>query len=276
MRNVLITGTPRSGTTLVCSLLNTLPDIVALHEPMNVWEFAKCRDSGEVANMVKHFCAETRKSLHEHGFAVSKHVGGKILDNVATDQVNRAGTRLRKREHGRVVIDKPLSHDFTLAIKHPGAFSALLETLVKNFECFAIIRNPLATLASWNSLAWLSVKGGHTPIGEKLDVNLARDLANTPDPIERQIHILEWFYDRFRHCLPERALIKYEDLIASRGRELAKFFPAASESEEELSSKNVNKYYDRALMTDLGERLLRRDGPIWHFYTKRDVENLLS
>lgn len=31
MRNVLITGTPRSGTTLLCSL-NKIPDTVALHE----------------------------------------------------------------------------------------------------------------------------------------------------------------------------------------------------------------------------------------------------
>ena len=29
-RNVLITGIPRSGTTLVCSLLNKVPDVVAL------------------------------------------------------------------------------------------------------------------------------------------------------------------------------------------------------------------------------------------------------
>jgi hypothetical protein len=38
----------------------------------------------------------------------------------------------------------------------------------------------------------------------------------------------------------------------------------------------VNKYYDRALMLELGQRLLRRDGPLWHFYGKRDVENLLT
>lgn len=31
MRNVLITGTPRSGTTPLCSL-NKIPDTVALHE----------------------------------------------------------------------------------------------------------------------------------------------------------------------------------------------------------------------------------------------------
>jgi len=272
MRNVLITGTPRSGTTLVCSLLNKLPDVVALHEPMNVFEFVGL-SGDEAAAMVENFCAESRKSLHEEGFAVSKHVGGKVHDNSAA--VDRAGKRTRQTEHGRIEIDKPLSKDFTLAIKHPAAFTALIETLSKHFECFAIIRNPLATLASWNSLDWFPLKDGHLPIGEKLDVDLARELAAKSDPIERQIHILEWFCDRFRRFLPERALIKYEDLIASHGRELAKFFPAAAELDEDLTSKNVNKYYDRALMADLGERLLRREGAIWNFYGKRAVENLL-
>ena len=70
MRNVLITGTPRSGTTLVCSLLNKLPDIVALHEPMNVFDFVG-RGGEETAKMIEKFCAESRKSLHEQGFAIS-------------------------------------------------------------------------------------------------------------------------------------------------------------------------------------------------------------
>ena len=275
MRNVLITGTPRSGTTLVCSLLNKLADVVALHEPMNVWDFAQCRDSGEVTNLIKDFCAETRKSLHEHGYAISKHVGGKIPDNVATDKVNRAGTRLRKREHGLVTIDKPLSQNFTLAIKHPGAFSALLKTLVDHFECFAIVRNPLATLASWNSLHWLPLKNGHSPIVEKLDVDLARKLTDKSDPIERQIHILDWFYDQFRRFLPDGAVIKYEDVVATKGRELAKFFPVAADLDENLGSKNLSQFYDRALMNELAKRLLNRDGPIWNFYTRHDVESLL-
>jgi hypothetical protein len=276
MRNVLITGTPRSGTTLLCSLLNKLPDTVALHEPMNVWKFPKCPDAGAIADVIEGFCAETRRSLHEHGYAMSKHVGGHIPDNVAADQVNRSGTRLRHTEHGPVHVEKPLSQDFILAIKHPVAFTALLETLSQRFECFAIIRNPLATLASWNSLAWLNVGKGRAPIGEKLDAQLQRDLAAEPDAIERQLHILEWFYQRFAKFLPEEAIVKYEDLVASRGRELAKFFPAATDFDENLSSKNVNRFYDRALMVDLGGRLLRRPGVIWDFYSKREVESLIA
>jgi hypothetical protein len=276
MRNVLITGTPRSGTTLLCSLLNKLPDTVALHEPMNVWEFPKCPDADAIADVIERFCTETRKSLLEKGVAVSKHVGGLIPDNVAADQVNRSGTRLRHTEHGPVRIEKPLSNDFALAIKHPVAFTALLGTLSKRFECVAIVRNPLSMLASWNSLAWLNVKNGHAPIGEKLDAQLQQDLADQPDVFERQIHILEWFYRRFREFLPERAIVKYETLIETRGRELGNFFPNAAALDENLTSKNVNKFYDRALMVELGEKLLGRSGVIWDFYSKEDVEKLMA
>ena len=276
MRNVLITGTPRSGTTLVCALLNKLPDTVALHEPMNVWEFPKCANHRAVADVIEKFLNETRTSLHDRGVAISKHVGGLIPDNVAANEVTPSGTRIRRTEHGPVKVEKTLSPDFLLAIKHPVAFTAMLGVLRERFECFAIIRNPLAMLASWNSLAWLNAKDGHVPIGEKLDEKLREKLASEPDPIERQLHILEWFYQRYREFLPEGAIIKYENLIASRGRELAKFFPAAADLDENLSSKNVNKFYDHALMVDLGERLLRRSGVIWDFYKKRDVETLIA
>ena len=276
MRNVLITGTPRSGTTLLCSLLNKLPDTVALHEPMNVWEFPNCPDATAIADVIERFCRDTRKSLLEKGVAVSKHVGGLIPDNVAADQVNRSGTRLRHTEHGPVRIDKPLSEKFALAIKHPVAFTALLGTLSQRFECVAIVRNPLSMLASWNSLAWLNVRNGHAPIGEKLDPQLRQELAGQPDVFERQMHIMEWFYKRFREFLPNNAILKYEDLIASHGRELRSFFPEAATLNENLVSKNANKFYDKALMQELGEKLLRRSGIIWDFYDKNDVEKLLA
>ena len=275
-RTVLITGVPRSGTTLVCSLLNKLPDVVALHEPMDVWDFSKCRDSNELAKNIERFCAEARRSLREHGYAISKHVGGEIRDNAAANAVDQSGNRVRRTEHGKIEINKALSENFTLAIKHPLAFTALLEPLSKQFEFFAVIRNPLATLGSWNSLDWLKVKKGHAPIAEKLDVDLARKLAGESDAIERQIQILEWSYERYRRFLPERAVLKYENLIATRARELARFFPAAADLNEDLVSQNLNKHYDRALMSDLGQRLLPRDGPIWNFYSRGDVENLLG
>ena len=41
--DIVLTGVPRSGTTLICYLLNKVPDAIALHEPMAVAEFPKLR-----------------------------------------------------------------------------------------------------------------------------------------------------------------------------------------------------------------------------------------
>ena len=64
--------------------------------------------------------------------------------------------------------------------------------------------------------------------------------------------------------------------LYDQGRELARFFPEAAELDENLSSKNVNKFYDHPLMLDVGERLLRRPGVIWEYYNKSDVEKLMA
>lgn len=275
MRNVLITGTPRSGTTLVCSLLNKLPDTIALHEPMDVWQFPKCANHAEAAELVAQFIEQSRASLISSGVAISTHVGGEITDNIASAKADRTGSRTRSTERGPVKFAKSLSPDFTLAIKHPVAFTAMLPTLSARFECIAIIRNPLATLASWNSLRWINVRNGHAPIGEQLDGELKTALSRMPDVYDRQLHILQWFYGRFRGCLPAASVFRYEDIVATRGHALSEFFPAATELDKGLGSQNLSEHYDRQLMRELGERLLAQEGDIWAFYAKSDVERLL-
>ena len=80
-------------------------------------------------------------------------------------------------------------------------------------------------------VTWSAVKGGHAPIGEKLDRELQQTLAQQPDAIERQLIILEWFYARFRRYLSDSSIIKYEDLIAS-GADVYQFTPAQPSLEE--------------------------------------------
>ena len=58
-----------------------------------------------------------------------------------------------------IAVEPPASPDFTLVIKHPVAFTALLPILIERFEVFAIVRNPLAVLASWESAPFLQREG---------------------------------------------------------------------------------------------------------------------
>src|SRR5688500_6211375 len=92
--NILITGTPRSGTTLTCHLLNLLPDTVALHEPMRVSEFGALHDHAEICRTIARFCADQRAAIGERGRAVSKQIDGTVPDN--THEALRVDNELRR------------------------------------------------------------------------------------------------------------------------------------------------------------------------------------
>ena len=52
--DIILTGIARSGTTLSCSLLNKLPQCVALHEPMNPAELVDLLLPGRAARADAH------------------------------------------------------------------------------------------------------------------------------------------------------------------------------------------------------------------------------
>ena len=270
--NVLITGTPRSGTTLVCHLLNKLDDTVALSEPMKTSKLIKIASLAEVPAAVQKFCDKQRQSLLTRKRAISKNVGGVLADNTFS---NEAGLRKEISSKGEILVDKDLSPDFTLILKHPAIFTASLAELVQHFPVYTIMRNPLAVMASWNSIESL-LRKGRVPVAENLDPELRSTLQRIRNPIDRQIQILDWYHAQwYRHLAPEN-FIRYEDIVSSRGTALSVVHPAAGQLDEPLSSRNIGDAYDRELTLRLGERLLASDGAHWRSYSKESVELLLE
>jgi hypothetical protein len=274
-RNIILSGVPRSGSTLACFLLNKLPDVVALHEPMQVWRLKELPDRARVLDEIEAFLEESRERLLSEGLAPSKHIDGRVPDNPFTDVVAESGLRTIQDRRDTISFEGPLSEAFVLVIKHPVAFAALLEDLVTRFRCFATIRNPLAVLGSWNSID-LPFQRGHAPIGEALDPPLGRALAQIPAVHERQLHLLGWFYDRFRRFLPRESVLRYEDVVETGGGALEVVTGRAADLAEPLEDRNGSQLYDRALMQDLGARLLASEGPYWDFYSRDDVARLLD
>jgi hypothetical protein len=273
--NVLLTGVPRSATTLACHLLNKLPDTVALHEPMRVRKFAGLKDHEEICRSIKQFCDEQRKSVHERKRAISRNVAGVVPDNPFGTELSKAGLRQSIDSRGEITIDKRLSQDFMLVIKHNAAFSALLQGLAERFPVYALIRNPLAALTSWSSVS-SGPQSGHASAAERLDSNLRARLATIDDKLDRQIYLLGWFYGQFHQYLPEHAIIRYETLVSSRGRALNVVRSEANELNEPMENRNANKLYDYEGMLQIGERLLASEGAYWEFYTRESVEQLLN
>ena len=273
--DILLCGLPRSGTTLACNLLNQLPETVALHEPMRVREFGSLADYAAVCQAIGRFCDEQRATLRAQGLARSKQVAGAVPTNTHSEERPAGGLRQSVVSGGALVVDKPLSPDFLLVVKHISAFAAILGEAVHHFPVYALVRNPLATLASWNSIDF-GFRQGRAAAAERLDPALAARLAAIPDDYDRQLALLSWFHEQFQRNLPERAIIRYESLIDSHGHALSVIQPSAAELSESLQSYNLNPLYDRASTLRIGERLLRSEGAYWDFYPRSSVESLLQ
>jgi hypothetical protein len=277
MPDVILTGLPRSGSTLTCHLLNRCADTVALHEPIPIPELARTHAGDELVGCIAEFYQDTRRSLLQERRAVSKNIGGSVPDNTfGVARSGRQNLRHNLDSHGEVSFaGKELSANFTLAIKHNAGFTALLDRLVTQVPCYGIVRNPLSVLASWNSVNH-PVQQGHVPAGERIDPALQAALARIEDRHERQFYILEWFLERFARLLPRGSILRYEDVVASGGRALAPVVSDAATLDEPLQSRNVNTAYDSGLMSVLGEKLLGRDGAIWEFYSRESVSSMLA
>ncbi|WP_282276956.1 hypothetical protein [Stenotrophomonas sp. PS02297] len=271
-RNIALTGVPRSGTTLCCKLLGQAADTVALFEPMPVHELPLRREQAIAA--VDAFFSASRRGLLESGKASSQQVGGQVPDNPFGSERGHSGPRVRMAHLGEIVVEKPLSAGFTLVVKHNAAFTALLPELGDAFDCYAVVRNPLAVLASWNSVD-LPVAAGRMPAGERLDPALAARLDGEPEVLQRQLCLLDWVFGRFAAYVPTGRIIRYEEVVASEAGALAATTGVAV-PRSELSNRNASALYDPEACRRYADGLSGQAGAWGHFYDASDIGNALD
>ncbi|OAV44835.1 hypothetical protein [Lewinella sp. 4G2] len=267
-RDIILTGVPRSGTTLACFLLSKIPHVVALNEPMRT---AKYRSRSEALSAVPEFYADTRKSILERGVATARAVKGKMTTNHFA-QVK--GKRVKLVSKQEIEIDKPLGPDFRLACKHNALFTILQDDLRQDHPFFAIIRNPLAVLASWKSVE-IPASRGEVRALDYLLPEAGERLKAAGDVDQRQLFILDWYFRKYAE-LEANQVIKYEDIIATDGKALSVVDAGAKDLNEDLSSRNRSKVYDWDTMGPLAEKLLASDNACWQFYERAEVEKLIA
>jgi ribosome-associated protein YbcJ (S4-like RNA binding protein) len=273
-RNVILTGIPRSGTTLACHLLQKLPETVALHEPVDLTVYRHLTNHRPICEGIGRFFDEMRDSIETRQIAISRHSDGTVPDNPFSDEFSESGLRKHVNPRGEIRIEKALGPDFLLVIKQNQIFTAVLESLIQHFPCHAIIRNPLSVLGSWSTVAIPAHFGLATSV-ERLDPGLAERIEPIQDAVERQLCLLSWYYEKYLRVLPQESILRYEDIVATGGKALRIVAPEAAQLNERLETKNKNKLYDAQLLRQLGSRLLNSGGAYWDFYSRESVEELL-
>jgi hypothetical protein len=288
--DIVITGLPRGGTTLTCELLSSVPDTVALDEPMDnaAWSGRTLirrtpkkggqsvpLDARRFIREVRSFFDNTRRALLAGESVHTKHVGGKVFGGKFLDERTETGLRKQITSRSAITLDKELTPDFALAVKHNAGFTVALEHLVKHFPTYAIVRHPLSTLSSWQTVD-IPINRGRVGRAERSDPSLRALLDDTPDVLDRQLILLDWFFGAYDRHLPRESVISYEDIVATGGAALGAIVPAAADLTRGMESRNKASVYDRDMMRTLGERLLATDGAWWKFYAKDSVRELME
>ncbi len=268
-RTWLLTGIPRSGSSLACRLAGQAPDVVALSEPIPGKDFTDMTDPRDAREAIRRFVRRTRKGIRATGLAPSLQVAGRLDDNVVAVEAE-AGLRRRQAELGEIRIDKVLSRRFTLVVKHNALFAALLPELTGLFDCLALVRNPLAVLASWQTVD-LPVGRGRIPAGEQFDPQLRVALDAAPDVLARQLIVLDWFFAQYADNLPGERVLRYESLVEGDAEALYRLLGRTSSARESLANRNAHGAYGSAAIEDLLTAL--EVGGAWtRFYAAADCE----
>lgn len=270
-RDLILTGVPRGGTTLGCRILGQCHDTVALFEPMAVSALPRDNPAAAVTAIQDYF-KQARQQLLADGTATSKQRDGVVPDNSFGSDRDQYGRRQLKVVPGVIQLARP-SPAFTLVIKHNAAFAALLPELSDCFEALAIVRNPLAVLASWNSVS-LPVSRGRVPAGERLDASLSQRVRTAGDVLEKQLLLLEWFFQRFRSTLRPRQVLRYEDIITTQGGCLRDRAALTGGYDQHLEERNANPDYSGRAMSRAADALVERQVHWQPWYSANDVAAL--
>ena len=269
-RTWLLSGIPRSGSSLCCRLADKLPGVVGLSEPIGRDLSASAADAESACTLIERFVERTRARAIAEGMVPTVHVDGRLDDDRVTDEAPEGGLRRRRGVQGQIALATELAPDFGLLIKHNALFAALLPQLAGRFNCLAIVRNPLAVLTSWQTVD-LPVGRGRIPAGEQFDDALRTALDAEPDRLRRQVRVLDWFFQRYDAHLDARKVIRYEDLVDSGGRVLYQALGDAQAPLEALASRNDNTAYDGVDFERLLHALLDQGGTWSEFYAASEL-----
>lgn len=273
-KTIILTGVPRSGSSLSCNILNHFENTLALLEPMRVFESDPAKGKIQACKDVCNFVFESRKKVVYDEKVVTGTINGEILSNTFELSVQN-GLRKAIVKNREINMQRDdISKNFTLLLKHPAFFSAILDDLINFFEVYATIRNPLSILASWQTID-VAINRGYIPAGQRFDSDLDNKLNNTSDRLERQMIIINWFFKRYYNYLDSSHIIRYEDVIESNG-EIFKplsYNGIAHQSIAPLNSQNSNKAYINVDIDKLYNAIMKKkDAFYWHYYTPTDIE----
>lgn len=251
MKDILITGVPRSGTSLLTKLLSQQEDVLCFSEPRWLRDIRHPKQTAEEFSVaLKNKITSIREDIKKGNPVIMtvKKGSHELPDNYfkRTDKGQK-----NFKETKEVFVEH--SDKLTIVVKSNTLFTACLEELMKkrDWKIYAMVRDPLYTLLSWRSLD-IPVSRGEIKIGEVYSSDIRR-IVKEEDILKRQVLILNWFLNQFR--MYECQQIKYEDFIDETKKIVSEILRKNINKEFNLDSQNLMNKYRSCNMENIKEYL---------------------
>ncbi len=218
-RNAIITGIPRSGTSYLCRLLDSVENTAVINEPDEIMrvisDSSKLWRLGAFYNIIRNKIKCGQEIKH-------KTYNGEIIED--TSKMNKSSYSLPKIS----------GTDFTLIIKNPLAYLAVLSQIIEQYPqmpIIACIRNPIDTISSWKRsfprLRYVEFENFPSDINRNyvLETSQLQEIKDIESELDFEFkRALLWNYlagilDRSKQNI---VLIKYEGFVQNPNSEIAK------------------------------------------------------
>lgn len=215
MPDIILTGLPRSGATLVSALIDQLPNAVSFNAPPHhLAQVPNLRHAVPYCKWLAgdYMFARAQLLRQEPLLDIRAQDGSPLLDGLYDSKQarNDAGEWV-----GIPFTRAGLEGDFILAMKQHTLFTALLPTLLGfgHFTVIAVIRHPRDVIASWLRLPAFPVTKSNTP-GLKILWPEAHDIIqSTGDLADRLVQLYDLHIQRYHELRQHIHIVKYEDVI---------------------------------------------------------------
>lgn len=241
-QSILVTGIPRSGTSLLMKLLSANDRNICLSEPSFIKGIKhSSKTDKEVSISLQEEIKKIRVNI-KNNIPIELRIG---KDNLLPDNYfirsKLNGNQKIKTAYSFTKFKFPQNfHKNRIYIKNNLLFTSCLKELKYKFNIVAIIRNPISVIGSWNSLN-LPISKGNVKSGLPYSASL-RKINQIEKLLIKQIKIIDWFFYRYKDLLPSDCLIRYEDLI-EEPRECLKRWLGTEQETPFLVSRNQSSYY---------------------------------
>ncbi len=244
VRPFIVTGPPRSGTSLLTALLTRKPNVLVVNEPVVVSDLTFA-EYDPVKLLKGYYNYTANRAVHK----------GLLRTKVDPNSPNQSTTDTANRGYARndVPVTVDASRPLAIGVKHPQSFMEFLEPICEGWpelKVICAIREPGPTIRSWRETGF----GWDPQIDDKTKGIWRRYYELIPnevtDPLEKRAIVWRILAERaqqFATNRPNQVMIsRYEELVRNPTEMLTKMFRhiGADQPEECVDVSDV-KVQDR-------------------------------